>query len=130
MNDNTELEKVARELGLSNITRHIFLCADQAVPKCCAREESIASWEYLKKRLTELGLSQSGSIARTKANCLRVCRNGPIAVVYPDQVWYHSMTPQALERVIVEHLIDGVPVEDYLIQQTKTPPIGGVSERG
>jgi (2Fe-2S) ferredoxin len=115
-NSQFDIAKAARALAKINgdtVARHIFLCGISDKQECCRREEGEASWKFLKRRLKELGLVRAGGVQRTKADCLQVCHAGPIAVIWPDQVWYHSCSPDVLELIIQQHLIGGQPVEQY-----------------
>lgn len=124
--DKDALADCVQALGLNQIQRHIFICADPTLPQCCSKEASLESWEYLKKRLKQLKLdkptdTRPSCIFRTKANCLRVCSQGPILVVYPDGVWYRQATPEIIERIIQEHLLGNQVVQEYAFLTHRLP---------
>lgn len=112
-NIQDHVRKKIERLGLDKLDRHIFLCCDQSKAKCCDHSLGLVSWEHLKHRVNLINAQGNVRLCRTKANCLRVCDQGPIAVVYPDGVWYHSCTIEVLDKIIDQHLVGGKIVEEY-----------------
>ena len=131
MDSGERLNQIAAALSIPRAERHIFLCADQSNPRCAGRELTNELWAHLKTRLKERGLASAppkwqgdlsidpdpvapgdGSVLRSKVDCLRICEQGAIAVVYPEGTWYAGLDKDKLDRIIEEHLVGGRPVTE------------------
>jgi (2Fe-2S) ferredoxin len=125
--EDSVLAKLVEKLKIGQYQRHIFLCTG---PTCCTPEQGLQSWEYLKRRLKELGLSE-GVVYRTKVGCLRICCDGPTAVIYPEGAWYRGMTPEVCETVIQKHLLGGKPATEHCFACNPLPqPAAHVPQTG
>ena len=121
MDDKQKLAKIADTLHIGQYHRHVFLCIGE---ECCTKKEGEEAWDALKKELKDKNLSLStgpNACYRTKVQCLRVCKGGPILVVYPEGTYYFGMTADRIPEFVQKHLIDGQPMEDHIFARNPLP---------
>ncbi len=104
------LEKGVRKAGISGARKHLFVCIG---PDCCKARAGELTWDYIKKRTANCGVD----VMRTKAGCFRICKGGPVMVVYPDGIWYGEVTPNRFERILQQHIVGGQPVREWIIAE-------------
>jgi (2Fe-2S) ferredoxin len=117
----TKLAGIAEKLLIGQFHRHVFLCVGES---CCSAAVGQAAWDVLKDELKARNLSLSTGPAacyRTKVGCLRICAGGPIMVVYPEGTWYMGMTADRIPRFVQEHLVEGKPIEEWIIARNPLP---------
>ena len=92
---------------------HVFMCTNERADgsQCCAQCNAQVSRDFLKQRTKELGLTGKGGVRVNNAGCLDRCAEGPVAVVYPEGIWYTYVDNTDLEDILQQHLINGQPVE-------------------
>ena len=117
--DLSAARAAAVEHGVGSYGRHIFLCIG---PDCCTPEEGAVAWARLKSACADLNKREGvAPIYRTKVGCLRICTQGPTAVVYPEGTWYAGLNPTGLQRVIERDLAHGEAVEPLVIGRNPLP---------
>ena len=104
----------------SYFEKHIFFCLNQRDngQSCCADHDAQAAFEHCKIAVKNAGLSGAGMVRVNKAGCLDRCAAGPVAVVYPEAVWYSYVDKADIDEIIESHLKNGQVVERLLVPPT------------
>ncbi len=107
---------------MQRVSHHLLLCATASKAKCCDPALGAETWAALKQGIKRLDLEnparEQGVVLRSKADCLRICSDGPVLLIWPDGCWYGGVTPDRVDRILTEHVIGGRPIDDWLIQRS------------